>query len=157
MKKFAILGTIVLLITSVGLPISGIAKEPVVIGSISPLTGTNAVQGNDMKNAEQLAMEEVNAAGGVLGRRLKILFDCYHVHREGGEVLTRFRRHGAAIGHVQIAAAEDRAEPLPGALDYSGLLPAFRAAGYEGAFGCEYRPRGTTEAGLAWREALQRG
>jgi branched-chain amino acid transport system substrate-binding protein len=84
MKRLAILGTIVLLITSVGLPISGIAKEPVVIGSISPLTGTNAVQGYDMKNAEQLAMEEVNAAGGVLGRPLKILFEDSESRPKGG-------------------------------------------------------------------------
>jgi branched-chain amino acid transport system substrate-binding protein len=84
MKRLAILGIIVLLITSVGLPISGIAKEPVVIGSISPLTGTNAVQGNDMKNAEQLAMEEVNAAGGVLGRPLKILFEDSESRPKGG-------------------------------------------------------------------------
>jgi branched-chain amino acid transport system substrate-binding protein len=84
MKRLAILGTIVLLITSVGLPISGIAKEPVVIGSISPLTGTNAVQGNDMKNGEQLALEEVNAAGGVLGRPLKILFEDTESRPKGG-------------------------------------------------------------------------
>ena len=83
--------------------------------------------------------------------RLKILFDCYHVWAETGEVEEQFRRHAARIGHVQIAAAEDRAEPTPGALDYSALLPAFRSLGFSGPFGCEYRPRTTTEAGLGWR------
>jgi branched-chain amino acid transport system substrate-binding protein len=84
MKRLAIFGTTVLLITSLGLPISGIAKKPVVIGSISPLTGTNAVQGSDMKNGEQLALEEVNAAGGVLGRPLKILFEDTESRPKGG-------------------------------------------------------------------------
>ena len=84
MKRLAMLGTVVLLITSVGLPIAGIAKQPVVIGSISPLTGINAVQGNDMKNGEQLAMEEVNAAGGVLGKPLKILFEDSESRPKGG-------------------------------------------------------------------------
>lgn len=84
MKKLAFLGTIVLMIMSVGWLNSAIAKEPVVIGSISPLTGTNAVQGNDMKNAEQLALEEVNAAGGVLGRPLKILFEDTESRPKGG-------------------------------------------------------------------------
>ena len=40
------------------------AAEPIVIGSINPLTGTNAVQGLDMKRGEELALEEINAAGG---------------------------------------------------------------------------------------------
>jgi len=84
MKRLVMLGTIVLLIMSVGLPISGFAKKPVVIGSISPLTGTNAVQGNDMKNGEELAMEEVNAAGGVLGKPLKILFEDSESRPKGG-------------------------------------------------------------------------
>ena len=86
--------------------------------------------------------------------RLRMIFDCYHVYREAGGVLAVFQRHAASIGHVQIAAAEGRAEPLPGALDYGELLPAIQAAGYAGAFGCEYQPRGSTEAGLGWRDAL---
>lgn len=86
--------------------------------------------------------------------RLKIMFDCYHVHRESGSLLAHFQKHADDIGHVQIAAAEERAEPFPGALDYSLLLPAFQQAGYHGAIGCEYRPRGTVEEGLSWRDAL---
>jgi branched-chain amino acid transport system substrate-binding protein len=50
------------------------AAEPVVIGAINPLTGTNAVQGRDMKRGEELALEEVNAAGGINGRPLKIIW-----------------------------------------------------------------------------------
>ncbi len=86
--------------------------------------------------------------------RLKILFDCYHVHRESGSILENFQNHADRIGHVQIAAAEDRAEPFPGELDYGALLPAFVQAGYTGVFGCEYRPQTTTDAGLHWRAEL---
>jgi branched-chain amino acid transport system substrate-binding protein len=75
MRRLAFFAAIVLIIILVVAPNSAFAKEPVVIGSISPLTGINAEQGNDMKNAEQLAMEEVNTAGGVLGNPLKILFE----------------------------------------------------------------------------------
>jgi branched-chain amino acid transport system substrate-binding protein len=84
MKRLAFLGTIVLMIMAVASLNSAIAKGPVVIGSISPLTGTNATQGNDMKNGEQLAMEEINAAGGVLGRPLKILFEDTESRPKGG-------------------------------------------------------------------------
>jgi branched-chain amino acid transport system substrate-binding protein len=84
MKRLAFLGTIVLMIMAVASLNSAIAQGPVVIGSISPLTGTNATQGNDMKNGEQLAMEEINAAGGVLGRPLKILFEDTESRPKGG-------------------------------------------------------------------------
>ena len=67
-----------------GMSVSPEAAGPVVIGSISPLTGTNAVQGQDMKRGEQLALAEINAAGGVLGRPLKIIFEDTESSAKGG-------------------------------------------------------------------------
>ena len=84
--------------------------------------------------------------------RLKIMFDCYHIYRESGDLVKNFADHADKIGHIQIAAAENRAEPFPGALDYSDILPEFKRLGYQGAFGCEYRPSSSTEGGLAWRD-----
>jgi branched-chain amino acid transport system substrate-binding protein len=69
---------------TVGMPLSSEAAEPVVIGSISPLTGTNAVQGLDMKRGEQMALEEINAAGGVCGRPLKIIWEDTESSSKGG-------------------------------------------------------------------------
>lgn len=86
--------------------------------------------------------------------RLKIMFDCYHIFRESGDLLANFNAHASDIGHVQIAAAEGRAEPFPGEIDYGDLLPAMRSCGYAGRFGCEYRPIGTTEDGLSWRDTF---
>ncbi|NNF80154.1 MAG: TIM barrel protein [Rhizobiales bacterium] len=88
--------------------------------------------------------------------RLKILFDCYHVYRESGDLEDIFRTNVHNIGHVQIAAAEQRAEPFPGDLNYGHVLPAFQQAGYAGSFGCEYRPRGATQDGLSWRAELRK-
>ena len=70
--------------------------------------------------------------------RLKIMFDCYHIYKESGDLVKNFADHADKIGHVQIAAAENRAEPFPGALNYSDILPEFKRLGYQGAFGCEY-------------------
>jgi len=69
---------------TVGMPLSSEAAEPVVIGSISPLTGTNAVQGLDMKRGEELASEEINAAGGINGRPLKIIWEDTESSAKGG-------------------------------------------------------------------------
>ena len=84
--------------------------------------------------------------------RLKIMFDCYHIYKESGNLVKNFADHADKIGHVQIAAAENRAEPFPGALNYNDILPEFKRLGYQGAFGCEYRPSGSTEGGLGWRD-----
>ncbi len=86
--------------------------------------------------------------------RLKIMFDCFHVFRESGDLMANFSVHASNIGHVQIAAAERRAEPFPGVIDYGDLLPAMRSCGYAGRFGCEYRPVGATEDGLSWRDTF---
>ncbi|MFB0533219.1 MAG: ABC transporter substrate-binding protein, partial [Desulfatiglandales bacterium] len=68
----------------VGMSVSSQAAEPVVIGSISPLTGTNAVQGLDMKRGEELALEEINSAGGINGRPLKIIWEDTESSAKGG-------------------------------------------------------------------------
>jgi len=67
-----------------GMSGSAEAAKPFVIGSISPLTGTNAVQGLDMKRGEQLALEEINAAGGICGRPLKIIWEDTESSAKGG-------------------------------------------------------------------------
>ncbi len=87
--------------------------------------------------------------------RLKIMFDCYHVETQHGDCLARFRAARQYVGHVQIAGVPDRQEPDRGTLDHAALLPALRAAGYAGSFGCEYRPRAGTEAGLGWMRAFR--
>lgn len=86
--------------------------------------------------------------------RLKIMFDCYHVQIEGGDLLARFKCNLLQIGHVQIAAVPGRGEPDEGEIDYRWLLPQLRAAGYDGWIGAEYRPRTGTPAGLGWLKAF---
>ena len=44
-----------------------------VIGGLYPLTGPNAADGEQMNNGAQLAIDEINAAGGVAGRKLKLV------------------------------------------------------------------------------------
>ena len=103
-------------------------------------------------------MRTIDQAAAVLEEighpRLMIMFDCYHILRESGDLITNFRAHVKDIGHVQIAASENRAEPFPGEIDYARLLPEMQSCGYSGRFGCEYRPEGKTEDGLAWRDTV---
>ena len=50
------------------------ANGKLVIGGIGPITGAAAVYGNAVKNGAQLAVNEINAAGGVNGMTLEFNF-----------------------------------------------------------------------------------
>lgn len=47
--------------------------DPIVIGTISPNTGTLAAYGTGIVTGVELAVEEINAAGGILGRQVKVV------------------------------------------------------------------------------------
>ncbi|HET9596294.1 MAG TPA: ABC transporter substrate-binding protein, partial [Anaeromyxobacteraceae bacterium] len=49
------------------------AAEPIRIGFYAPLSGGSAPLGQALRNGARLAVEEVNAAGGVLGRPLALV------------------------------------------------------------------------------------
>lgn len=48
-------------------------QEPIVIGSVNDLSGTASVLGNAVDRGAKLAVEKINADGGVLGRQLKLI------------------------------------------------------------------------------------
>jgi len=54
-------------------PAAAQSGEPVKFGVLIGLTGPSAVAGNDSYRCMQIAAEEVNAAGGVLGRPVKLV------------------------------------------------------------------------------------
>ncbi|MCR4425709.1 MAG: ABC transporter substrate-binding protein, partial [Firmicutes bacterium] len=45
-------------------------EEPVKIGIVANLTGAAAMTGNYIKTGVDMAIEEINAAGGIRGRRV---------------------------------------------------------------------------------------
>ncbi len=91
-----------------------------------------------------------------LGRpNVKILFDCYHVQINEGDLTRRLQNLMPTIGHIQIAAVPSRAEPDEGEIAYDRLLKSIKAMGYDGFIGAEYRARGDVEAGLKWMAAIR--
>ena len=46
--------------------------KEITIGVMVPTSGANAYYGNDMYQSYQLAVEEINASGGILGRKLSL-------------------------------------------------------------------------------------
>lgn len=85
---------------------------------------------------------------------IRVMFDVYHVGVTEGDVIMKLRRYKDVIGHVQVAAVPSRAEPDEGEIAYRAIFDELDAIGYDGWVGCEYRPRGSVEEGLAWLERL---
>ena len=52
-----------------------VSDEPFVIGAMDALTGVAESYGNPIQQAKLLAVEEINAAGGINGRMLEIVFE----------------------------------------------------------------------------------
>ena len=50
----------------------GDSSGPVKLGMLTPLTGSSSAIGPNMKNGAQLAVDEINAKGGVKGRKLEL-------------------------------------------------------------------------------------
>ena len=70
MKKFAKVASGVLAVSMV-LSMTALADETWKIGGIGPVTGGAAVYGQAVKNAMELAINEINEAGGINGYQVE--------------------------------------------------------------------------------------
>ncbi|MCL2816540.1 MAG: branched-chain amino acid ABC transporter substrate-binding protein [Oscillospiraceae bacterium] len=73
-KLLAILIVTTMLVSSLAL-FTGCSEDDgdaIVIGVLAPLSGSESYYGNDMLQSYKLAVDEINAKGGVLGRKLKL-------------------------------------------------------------------------------------
>jgi 2-dehydrotetronate isomerase len=96
----------------------------------------------------------VEQADGILQKlshpALKIQFDWYHGQIMGGDLARRTEKFFPKVGHFQLAGVPDRAEPNLGEINFPFLFQLVDRLQYDGWIGCEYRPKGSTEEGLAW-------
>ena len=57
----------------IGLAVAGAAAETIKIGALMSLTGALGPYGPAIANGAQLAVDQINAAGGVLGKQLELI------------------------------------------------------------------------------------
>jgi len=81
---------------------------------------------------------------------LSLQYDIYHMQIMEGDLATTIQRNLPRIGHMQLADNPGRHEPGTGEINYPFLLQFIDKIGYSGWIGCEYKPAGTTTAGLGW-------
>ena len=77
MKKLIslVLATVLAATMLVGCGGSADAGNTLKIGGIGPITGGAAVYGNAVKNGAQIAVDEINAAGGINGVQIEYRFE----------------------------------------------------------------------------------
>ncbi|MDD9146924.1 ABC transporter substrate-binding protein, partial [Enterococcus hirae] len=63
---------ILLAVLSTSVGTGAIAQETIKLGVNQPLTGVVAASGNFVTNGAKIAAEEINAKGGVLGKKLQL-------------------------------------------------------------------------------------
>jgi hydroxypyruvate isomerase len=81
---------------------------------------------------------------------LFLQYDIYHMQIMEGDLAHTLEANLPRIAHVQLADNPGRNEPGTGEINYPFLFRHLDHIGYAGWIGCEYKPRGATEAGLGW-------
>ncbi len=106
----------------------------------------------DMPGFHLNTVEQAAAVIEAIGHdRAGLQFDVYHCQVTEGDITKRFEALLPVIAHVQIADVPARNEPGTGEIGWDFVFRRMADLGYEGWIGCEYRPKGDTVAGLAWR------
>ena len=107
---------------------------------------TRDIPGFHLHNTPQaLALMDEVAADNLF-----LQYDIYHMQIMEGDLATTIARHLPRIGHMQLADNPGRHEPGTGEINYRFLFQHIDKLGYAGWIGCEYKPAGSTTAGLGW-------
>src|SRR5262249_3232916 len=75
MSQFASKMTAAAIFLVTGLTTGAGAQDAVKVGVIQPLTGAFAASGNYVANGAKIAADEINAKGGVLGKKIELVIE----------------------------------------------------------------------------------
>jgi branched-chain amino acid transport system substrate-binding protein len=98
MKKMLLTGVAL----GLGLAFATAASAQIKIGVAEPITGPNAAFGAQLKNGTEQAVEDINAAGGVMGQKLALSTgDDVSDPKQGVSVANKFAAEGIkwVVGH----------------------------------------------------------
>ena len=74
MRQYASKTTLAAIVLAAGVTTAA-AQESIKVGVIQPLTGAFAASGNYVANGAKIAADEINAKGGVLGKKLELVIE----------------------------------------------------------------------------------
>jgi branched-chain amino acid transport system substrate-binding protein len=94
---------------ALGFSMSGMAAEAIRIGVSGPFTGGSAPMGTSMRDGVRLAAAEINAKGGVLGRKIELVERDDEAKNERGvqvaQELINKERVVATVGYINTGVA----------------------------------------------------
>lgn len=94
---------------ALGFSMSGMAAEAIRIGVSGPFTGGSAPMGTSMRDGVRLAVAEINAKGGVLGRKIELVERDDEAKNERGvqiaQELINKERVVATVGYINTGVA----------------------------------------------------
>jgi len=140
MKKAIVILTVAMLLA---LPVFGCKKKADVIkiGVAGPMTGDQSKMGADFKNGVTLAVEEWNANGGVLGKKIELITgDDQHDPKQAVSVANKLVNEGIAgvIGHFNSSCSIPASDVYNNAglpmISPGSTNPQFTEKGYKGVF-----------------------
>ena len=134
MKKMLLTG----IALGLGVAFASAANAQIKIGVAGPITGPNAAFGAQLKNGTEQAVEDINAAGGVMGQKLVLsVGDDVSDPKQGVSVANKFAAEGIkwVVGHFNSGVSIPSSDVYQGSRhhpDDAGLdEPAFhRSPGY---------------------------
>lgn len=95
------------LVISVVVSLAGCFRpEPLRVGFVAQLSGVGAELGDQERNGAQLAVEEINAAGGVAGRQIDLIVKDDLGTREGAQAADRELVSSGAVAIIGHATSE---------------------------------------------------
>ncbi len=134
MKRFVLVG---IAVTAASLALAGCGSSgssgggggTILIGGIAGTTGAYGTTGQAVFNGTQMAVDEINASGGVLGKKLK-----FEPHNDGADATTSSQLFNKLIsegavaivgspdtGPTTVALSSQKKIPIIGAVDDGGL------------------------------------
>ncbi|MFC5510237.1 ABC transporter substrate-binding protein [Massilia jejuensis] len=95
---------------ALGFSMSSMAADPIKIGVSGPFTGGSAPMGVSMRDGVKLAVNEINASGGVLGRQIQLIERDDEAKNERGvqiaQELINKERVVATVGYINTGVAQ---------------------------------------------------
>src|SRR5471032_3673379 len=96
-------------VMALGFSAAGMAAEPIKIGVAGPFTGGSAPMGVSMRDGVKLAVAEINAKGGVMGRSLLLIERDDEAKNERGvqiaQELINKEKVAATVGYINTGVA----------------------------------------------------
>src|SRR5664279_816998 len=140
MKKLIILSALCLAMMACSKK-SGQEASVIKIGAAGQLTGPEAVFGSDMLNGVKLAVEEWNAKGGVLGKKIELVpGDDQAEPRQAVAVANKFTAEGVVgvVGHFNSSCSIPASEVYHKAgipqISHASTNPKLTEQGFENVF-----------------------